>query len=477
MPPPLSSSSLSTFMRRVVQTVSHNAKLHPTSAARLNYLVSSLQKATLQTFPSLSAPAHALRLQPTPLHFHSITKSFAHPLKRLGNASAFSHTRPRPSGGLHFASNVGLGTARTFASGPAAGGAGQAIGKVPIGLRAFANLLSDEEHDKALPRASRYTPYQRSRPARTRRTRARACRKQEYQHYFPLLTATSTSDPTLPPLPETLVTPDVETTLSLPLSPSLNHLLSPTTTLAYDVSEIGLSIFARLLHGILPLHDAFSIYGSTRLIPLLAKMEGLGVLTPDGVDMQVILDSFGQPDILRIVFSDRSKDDVKRLLGESLRAGDEGDWWHLHEEKLVVEHRSAEAKLTVGEEKELKEDWISPPPISPRVEAFTNDSPVVATAMAQSHDISASADDFYVATDDLIIPTLDMSIALSSVESWPSPQWSASSGSSSPDPDIEIVDESLSASLASLLTDMEPETAWEMNSSVGWEADGRTWLD
>ncbi|WVQ83044.1 hypothetical protein IAT38_005182 [Cryptococcus sp. DSM 104549] len=378
MPPLFSSTSLGTLLRSikgaakyihqpatVMARASPNRTIHTIHRAR-----NAVQQVAHQTFPSLATPAHHLHHSGQPLRSgargissFSATgnKAPRRPLGAVGKAlQAGGRVRPTASG-PSVQANVGLGAARGFASGPAAG----VHAKVPMGLRALASLIDDEHAGgKPLPRASRYSPYTR----RDRKQRRRVCRSidssfiSDLQHYFPLVrpaaaeaaAAESEEATPLPPLPETLVTAGKTTVLALPLSPSLDALLSPTPNLTYSETSIGVHVLARLTAGILPIHSAFSLHSSTRIIPLLTKLEGLGVMNfhPGSplVTGEVIHDASGQPDILRLVFEDRSLADVHALLGESLRPGEEGEWWALWEEDRKM-------KLTQGERREMMEQW------------------------------------------------------------------------------------------------------------------------
>jgi hypothetical protein len=201
-------------------------------------------------------------------------------------------------------------------------------------------------------------------------------------HYFPIVLGPVDDEVALPLQPETLVTVGVTTTLALPLSPSLNTLLEPTSKIPYADAEVGVAILAQLTHGILPLHDAYAAAGA-RIIPLLAKLESLGVLDIHAyptTTLDVTTNHRGEPDILRVIFSGRSARDVRAFLGDM----DEG-WWTLSQ--------ASQAIIPVEDEDEARVAWRNRPDTA-------------AASLASS--IASSATSSSV---DLIMPTLDLSIA------------------------------------------------------------------
>jgi hypothetical protein len=375
--------------------------------------------------------------------------------------------------------HVGLGSARTFASGPT-----QSLvqSKVPIGFRAFASLLNDEEHDRVLPRASRYRPY--SRPAKSAGSRLRRSARRvpnpsvssvdsvalsQLSFYFPRVRRSpAVADVPLPPMPETLVTPGKTTTLSLPLSPDLHALLEPTTEVTYQDAEIGLTILAHLPRGVLDVSEAFDLHRCHRIIPLVAKLQSLGVLddtefgTPSAA-LYVVRNAMGQPDILRITFVGRSVSDVHALLGESLRPNEEGDWWYLHD----ADERSSD-DLTVAESRAILEDWQ---PSSP--------SPAASLTAANEREhvpVVGNAD----SSVELVLPLLDADapategLAHTFTDSWPSsgtmsPLSASPPSVQSPLSDISLPSDdfptSLTASLLSELSQPSISSAWEVPPS------------
>ncbi|WWD16712.1 hypothetical protein CI109_101143 [Kwoniella shandongensis] len=469
--PPFTSTSITTLVRKVASVAKH---IHPPAKATMsrtapNRTINTLHRTrnaihqlAHQTFPSLATPAHQLHNSGQSLRVGArgfasqppiaATKTARRLLGPVGRAIQASGKRPKWTHGPSIPANVGLGLARGFASGPAAG----VHGKVPMGLRAFASLLDDDNNGKPLPRPSRYSPY--ARPSRTRRHRRSQCSVdssliKDMKHYFPLVVPHQTEViVTLPPLPETLITPGSTAVLALPLAPSLDALLNPTPTLSYSQTSIGVHIFARLTDGLLPIHSALSLHASTRIIPLLTKLDGLGVLdyhpASPKVKLEVVTDAEGRPDILRLIFEDRSVGNVRELLGESLRETEQGQWWAWYEEKRGLE-------LTQGERKEMMEQWGS-----------TDEQP--RQPLRES-------------VEELVFPTLDMSTYIDSDDSalidsmsssvptsWPT------SGSSTPSelisrtpslPSTPSEDGSLTESLLSRLAESNSDIIWSVYPS------------
>lgn len=246
-----------------------------------------------------------------------------------------SYGAGRPRGGVQ---NVGLGKARTFATAPPVGSVKGAAQNVPVIMRAFAQLLDDDD----LPRPTRYAPYapRRARKSAILRTKSRLQRRErecpsiasmssteakirDLAAYFPLPCQRKEAEVPLPPTPELLLTPGHVTTLSLALAPSLEALLDPTPRISYADAEIGVAILAGLTQGLMPLHEAYSAAGA-RVIPLLSRLDALGILDPRGfpaTTLEVSLDADGNPDILRIVFAERCAEDVREMLGDLVDVG------------------------------------------------------------------------------------------------------------------------------------------------------------
>nr|ODN87295.1 hypothetical protein L203_03567 [Cryptococcus depauperatus CBS 7841] len=370
MPPLFTSTSLTTFirqMRGIAKYIHQPATAISRTAPKrtintIGRVRGAVNQAVHETFPSLSTPAHQLhhtgKIKNGAKNFgswsHNVETSVSkRSLGRVGQGLQGAK-RPQWGHGRSIPTSVGLGTARGFASGPS----GAVTANTPIVLRAFSSMLSEKDaKNKALPRASRYSPYVRKSCRRQRRNNVYKSIDSSFlvdlQHYFPLGHSKVEQD-ALPLLPEALVTPEKTTVLAIPLSPSLEALLCPTNELSYHEASLGVSILARLTKGVLPIHSVFSLHASTRVIPLLTKLESLGVLDyhphSPTVEGQLVQDASGRPDVLRLVFKQRSCGDVRALLGESLRRHEQGQWWALWEEKSITE-------LSQGEQREIMGNW------------------------------------------------------------------------------------------------------------------------
>ncbi|GFZ42770.1 hypothetical protein JCM24511_00488 [Saitozyma sp. JCM 24511] len=485
------STTITTLLRKVAAAAKQVHPTVPAPAARggtlplprgasgLRRARNAVEQVIRETFPSLHTPQLHPALEPIRLApRHGVPRAPGSSF-RYGSTSAFRTAYRLPHGaprGAAMNAHVGLGSARTFASGPT-----QSLvqSKVPIGFRAFASLLNDEDHDRVLPRASRYRPY--SRPAKSAGSRLRRSARRvpnpsvssvdsvalnQLSFYFPRVRRSpGVADVPLPPTPETLVTPGKTTTLSLPLSPDLHALLEPTTEVTYQDAEIGLTILAHLPRGVLDVSEAFDLHRCHRIIPLVAKLQSLGVLdntefgTPSAA-LYVVRNAMGQPDILRITFVGRSVSDVHALLGESLRPNEEGDWWYLHD----ADERPSD-DLT-PESRAILEDWQPSSPAASSTRANERERvPLVVNA-----DSSV----------ELVLPLLDADapvtvtkgLAHTFTDSWPSSgtmsplSASPPSVQSPPLSDISLPSEdfptSLTASLLSELSQPSISSAWEV---------------
>ncbi|ORX36340.1 hypothetical protein BD324DRAFT_628398 [Kockovaella imperatae] len=428
-----------TLIRKVV----HSARqLHPTLSTRWilsSSRLSRVQRARLAFKRALNETYSSLALSQTKGSTShgpfghvwpttTTTKGASSPLG-LGHSNPFRGPGFR-LGSLHargpaIAGQVGLGPARAFSSMPAP----TIIANAPVYLRA---LLSVDDN---LPKSTRYEPYKRKRITRInkfQRHRSPHSRRlssaswyervHSLDQYFPApLRSSAPQAVELPILPETLITSNATTTLSIALSPSLQDLLEPTTQISYREAELGLSIFADLLRGIPAVLQAFSIHGSTRTYPLLSKLDSLGVLDSDhpratNAILELVPDSEGRPDILNIVFPQRSVKDVKRLLGESLdvRPG-EGQWFGLYESRA----------LTPIETSQIAEHWEND---TRSATVHLEDRPVDESTIWEHHVVERDplGDE---STCDLVFPTLDFDRVQSpasiadtppEVYSWPS---------------------------------------------------------
>lgn len=407
--------SIPTFVRQAVAAVKNVPR---TTAARAS-LVRRVQRTIVQgvreTFPALTESAGSFQassptpiLEPIRLGTRSHRPLSPHAQLMAASRNFRSGATKRPfvdiGGRPKRVSDVGLGSARKFSSGP--GGSSVIHNNVPVVLRAFASLLSDEETDKSLPRPTRFSPYTSRRP-RQRIVRSRKGRRAasgcsvssvhsrvslaEISHYFPfnhLVTAPHTTS--FPPTADTLVTPGSTTILSLPLSPSLSALLSSTTDVSYAAAEIGVAVLSSLSMGVISLHEAYSMHYWDRIGPLLARLDDLGLTGQEaevgrGVRSEIDYDENGRADVMRFIFQGRSEKDVMCLLDEWLVQEGGRVWWGLREITEVSEIFGME--LTKVETKEMMEVWDEPCSIPNAPETL-----------------------FEISDVDLIYPSLDISV-------------------------------------------------------------------
>ena len=459
------------MLRKVVASaryVPRTPKVQPKASLRAR-AQAYLRTVLHETFPTIShdlsygsRQAHAYALQPIQLGSRSFTPQSAR--ARLHTASRTfrsSYALPHAARGGRTGANVGLGSARGFASsGPVQG---QVQAHVPMGLRAFAALLSDEEHDKALPRPTRVHPYS---PAARKYKRVRTARRLQsicsvdsristpsaLAHYFPARPAPSVE---LPVAIESLVTPGETTVLLLPLSPSLSALLDPTPRIPYSDASVGVAVLSTLTSGLMSLQEAFGIHFADRILPLLAHVDALGVLQMQpAMAYEVVCDVMGQPDILRLTFHGRSVPDVRRLLGERL-AGD--GWYCLREDASCVEPVKETSKITPeqngglnnGEQRYIMEDWKTTLPESPRAELIM---PVLDASVQNDWPVSSLQQG---STPEWPLSNLSSPISGMDYSSIPS---NASSGFASPLHSSSETSSNLNASLLSQLSSMEAHT-------------------
>jgi hypothetical protein len=178
-------------------------------------------------------------------------------------------------------------------------------------------------------------------------------------HYFPQIRTTHTDKPSLL-LPERLVHPGTTTILTIGLSTTFQEILEQTANVSYRDAEIGLTVFANLFSGLVPLMDAFEKYRSSRVMPLISKLESLGLIDTDGcgpsTHLEYTTDSVGTIETLRVVFDGRNEGDVRKILGETLLEKGEEVWFAIHEDY----QREVDAgSLSPNERLELSEHWDS----------------------------------------------------------------------------------------------------------------------
>ena len=379
-------------------------------------------------------------------------------------------------GGMRI-TNVGPGSARSFATGAIPS---TTHANVPMFLRAFAKLIDEGDGSHNLPRATIISSYKCSSARRERHGKKRSplssvCWRMpngdsfhkssrrsrrinavdrwafprpaqfDINTYFPLPTLP------LPPQPETLVMPGRTTTLSITPSPLLSDVFLPTTDIEYQVAEIGRQVFADLTRGVVPTLGAFAEYRSTRLMPLLYKLKSLGVIDNTEIDSpprRVEVDGSGTSAILMLNFVDRSIDNLRAILGETIE-GDK-DWL------TIEEHESSRLDAldlypSITEEEMELEDWDSSAgSISPESslevasEAWVSSNPTSGlNSLAQLPELHAQLAN----TDDLVMPIPDSQVP--EVQHTPPQQYSCHSSQMS-----SVADGSSRFSMVSSLTSL-----------------------
>ncbi|ORY25805.1 hypothetical protein BCR39DRAFT_542807 [Naematelia encephala] len=472
MPPLFTSTNINTLLRKVISTARQvHPKVVASGQARVGKLFRArqvVQQVLNDTFPSLQYHPRgpSLALQPAyivPRFSHSANPRFASPLAQASQAfrSGRSYHRGPIPRGPGMITNVGLGSARTFATAPTA-----ISSHIPLGFRAISLLL--DEHDDLLPQPVRYKTYvstwsrnknkyrrHRQHRRRTHLSNSSLCGAwyaavntvDTYRHadltqldkYFPLPSSTQT-DPTLPPRSDELITHGTLAILQIPLSPdfspNLQALFTPTPDLTFDESMIGVTVLSKLTRGLMPIHEAFGLYQSHRVLPLLYKLDGLGLLDARdqivNTELEAEHDLDGRLTCMRIVFHERSVSDIRRLLGETLKDEEEGQWWSLWQEKNLPSETLGGLGLSMPDGTSL-EDWSSNsgssftssessnkhlgrPSVPPRMSSWTEDSTI--SLVIPTIDVSITSTESADLEDDQV--QVELSLTPPEAYSWPS---------------------------------------------------------
>lgn len=412
MPPLLAASSWTTMLRSMLNAARSSA----TPAARakpsgLPQAKRAVRELVHSTYHSLATPALQPALQPARLAirpYPTLPRAASTPYAGIRTSfrlNRYSTPHMAPTGpaavatvGLASARSFGLGASRGYATAAASAGPSN----IPIVCRTFMPYLADEERLKTLPKGSLYWPYAPRRQRKMRRSH-RSCWKDslallasiesidtalvqsspslataeashsciDYRRYFQPA-VTSEVDVCLPLKPEQLVTPGRTTVLAVPLSEDLSDILLPTPQIPYRDAEIGVTIFGNIVSGLLPIHEALMLYGSTHIHPLVAKLDSLGLWRSDAdAPVQMMVGYLGdRPDILRLVFVDRSEMDVKELLGETLGFSSHSRWFTLYERSHLpapVPDFTMEESAEISAEAEWRSASSSQAQRSPRV--------------------------------------------------------------------------------------------------------------
>lgn len=366
MPPFVQSANWQTLARQAGRLLT---KVKPPNANTIKTtLPRKVARVIRQSFPSLSTPAHLLELNPA----YAYTSSASNHLSRGFNKAVTLNRLQQPftqaSRGFRtaarrpttpFASNVGLGTARSYSSGPQ-----QAFhGNVPVALRALASLI-DQDTDKSLPGSSRYKPYYM--PKKLFKTGKRSARVSysidsvkmaRYAERDILFPRATTIDANLPEnrlQPERLVTSGINTTLSIAIGQSFLEIFDTPPAEPFDPRDLGVTVQANLLSSHL-LDNLFENPVARHLQAFFQKLDSLGVTAVyrEGEFARVEMsehyseyDGQRMPEILVLKFSDRSEMDVRKIVGESLRPREEG--WILREERAIKVVSPAEAMAALA---------------------------------------------------------------------------------------------------------------------------------
>jgi hypothetical protein len=372
MPPFVQSANWQTLARQAGRLLT---KVKPPNINTIKTtLPRKVARAIRQSFPSLSTPAHLLELNPA----YAFTSSTPNQLSRGFNKAVTLNRLHQPftqaSRGFRtaarrpttpFASNVGLGTARSYSSGPQ-----QAFhGNVPVALRALASLV-DQDTDKSLPGSSRYKPYYMPKKlAKTGKRSARVsysidsvkmARRAERQIFFPRINAVDANLPENRLQPERLVTNGINTTLTIAIGQSFLDIFDTAPAEPFITGDLGVRVFANLL----PPHLLANLVDNPvarHLMAFLQKLDSLGVtaITREGEFARVEMaehyvehEGTRMPEVVVLKFWDRSEMDVRKIAGESLRPREEG--WILREERAirVVSPAEAMAALAAWEDAE-----------------------------------------------------------------------------------------------------------------------------
>jgi hypothetical protein len=414
MPPLVQSANWQTLARQAGRLLT---KVKPPNLNTIKTtLPGKVVRAIHQTFPSLSTPAHLLELNPAYAFSSSgnqLSRGFnkAVTLNRLHQPFAqasrgFRTAARRPT--TPFASNVGLGSARSYSAGPQ-----QAFhGKVPMGLRALASLL-DQDTEKTLPGRSQYKPY--NRPQKYAKTAKRSVRSSissidlEMDRHFPRQHAGPAHAENLLQ-PEQLVTGGINTTLTIPIGRTYLEILGLPPAEPLAANELGRSRFANLDN--IRVRGILNNPAARHMLALFNKLDALGVTQineegefsqVEGTQHFVEIDGERELDEVHLKFYDRSEADVRKIIGESMRPRNEG--WTLREERAIKIVGPVEALAALEQWADAQRpNWPRPRPIdnSELVMPLIDIDPMAATIHAWDHDDAGqwNGSDFGVNTPD-----------------------------------------------------------------------------
>jgi hypothetical protein len=400
MPPFVQSANWQTLARQAGRLLT---KVKPPNLNTIKTtLPGKVVRAIHQSFPSLSTPAHLLELNPA-YAFNSSGNQLSRGFNKAVTLNRLHQPFAQASRGIRtaarrpttpFASNVGLGSARSYSAGPQ-----QAFhGKVPMGLRALASLL-DQDTEKTLPGRSYYKPY--NRPQKHARSAKRSVRSSissidlEMDRHFPRRQAAAGPAHAKDPLqPEQLVTGGINTTLTIPIGRTYLEILGLPPAEPLAANELGRSRFANLDN--IRVHGILNNPAARHMLALFDKLDALGVTQineegefsqVEGTQHFVEIDGERELDEVHLKFYDRSEADVRKIIGESMRPRNEG--WTLREERAIKIVSPAEALAALEQWADAQRpNWPRPRPIdnSELVMPLIDIDPMAATINAWDHD-------------------------------------------------------------------------------------------
>lgn len=414
MPPFVQSANWQTLARQAGRLLT---KVKPPNLNTIQTtLPGKVVRAIHQSFPSLSTPVHLLELNPA-YAFNSSGNQLSRGFNKAVTLNRLHQPFAQASRGIRtaarrpttpFASNVGLGSARSYSAGPQ-----QAFhGKVPMALRALASLV-DQDTEKTLPGRSSYKPY--NRPQKYAKTSQRSIRSsissidQEMSRYFtrrPVVAGPAFAENLLDP--ERLVTDGINTSLTIPIGQAYLDILGLPPAQPLESGELGRNRFANLNN--IRLHDIFNNAAARYMLALFEKLDALGVtrIYEDGEFAQVeciqhfvVIDGERELDSLQINFYDRSEMDVRKIIGESMRPREEG--WTLREERAIKIVTPAEAVVALEQWADAQRpNWPRPRPIdnSALIMPLIDIETMATTTHAWDHDVAGqwNGSDFGVDT-------------------------------------------------------------------------------
>jgi len=411
MPPFVQSANWQTLARQAGRLLT---KVKPPNINTIKTtLPGKVVRAIHQSFPSLSTPVHLLELNPA-YAFTSSGNQLSRGFNKAVTLNRLHQPFTQASRGIRtaarrpttpFASNVGLGSARSYSAGPQ-----QALhGKVPMALRALASLI-DQDTEKTLPGRSQYKPYNRPQNhtkaiKRSVRASSSSIDQERMDTLFPRRRAAA--GPALPEnllQPEQLVTSGINTTLTIPIGRSYLEIFDSPHAEPLSASELGRTRFANLDN--LRAGGIFNNRAARHMMGLFNKLDALGITRIledgefariEGTQFFVDIDGERELDEVHLTFYDRSEADVRKIVGESMRPRTEG--WTMREERAIKIVTPAEALVALEQWADAQPaNWPRPRPIDntqlvmPLIDVDTMASPIASPFGANTPDSLLDSD-------------------------------------------------------------------------------------